>query len=257
LFDEQHPCAILIGMSLVVVARFLTLGEAQAARSAVEAAGFFVRVADENVVGIEWLYSNAVGGVKLLVREDDREQVAELLAREAVEPSDQSLAGASEEAVAVSGGDAEDIYDEPAATRCPACGSAEIVEVPKLRIFVALSVVMTGVGVAVNEPGLALIGMAVVGLVLLVMNGVRCKACGDTWRGTIVSEPVPEAPSPSGSDTAGLLCPRCGRTELHYIHYYRLQSIPLLFVLTAVVVVPIWLLLPKKRCDHCGLRQWV
>jgi hypothetical protein len=35
-----------------------------------------------------------------------------------------------------------------------------------------------------------------------------------------------------------------------------LQAIPLWFTLAIVVVVPIWLLLPKRRCDQCRLRTY-
>jgi hypothetical protein len=51
----------------VVLRAFSTVFEARLAQSVLEAAGIETELRDENLVGAQWLYSNAVGGVKLLV----------------------------------------------------------------------------------------------------------------------------------------------------------------------------------------------
>jgi hypothetical protein len=56
---------------LVVLRAFSHPHEAHLACSALEAAGIHARLADDHIVAANWLYSNAVGGVKVLVRVED------------------------------------------------------------------------------------------------------------------------------------------------------------------------------------------
>jgi len=64
---------------LIVARAFSTVFEAEVARSAVEAAGIDVILGDANIVAADWLYSNAIGGVKLLVAADDLAETQALL----------------------------------------------------------------------------------------------------------------------------------------------------------------------------------
>jgi Putative prokaryotic signal transducing protein len=64
---------------LVRIRQFLNVGPALLAKSVLDSAGIECFLADENTVRIDWLYSNAIGGVKLLVREEDAEAARELL----------------------------------------------------------------------------------------------------------------------------------------------------------------------------------
>jgi len=57
---------------------FTSIHEAQLAKSVLEAAGIETMLADEHVVSIT-MYSNAVGGVKLLVPEDRLAEAESLL----------------------------------------------------------------------------------------------------------------------------------------------------------------------------------
>ena len=66
---------------LVVVARFNTPPEAHEARIALEEAGIAATVADETVVTLAFPGSLGLGGVKLLVAEDDAGAAARVLAR--------------------------------------------------------------------------------------------------------------------------------------------------------------------------------
>lgn len=71
---------------LVTVATFSIPYEAQLARGLLESNSIEAFVADEQMIGINWLYSNALGGVRLQVTENNAEQAMQLLDSE-VEPA--------------------------------------------------------------------------------------------------------------------------------------------------------------------------
>ena len=78
-----------VSNELVVAAAFTSVHEAQFARSVLEAAGIEAMIADEHVVSMDWLYSNAIGGVKVLVPLDRLEEARAVLDSEAmVAPAD-------------------------------------------------------------------------------------------------------------------------------------------------------------------------
>ena len=87
---------------LVTICSYSTPYEANMVKSQLEAAGIPAFVADEYTIGANWLYSNALGGVKV--------QVPAFLVHEA-----QLLLAAEPESP---------VPDEPAAEVCPACGSS-------------------------------------------------------------------------------------------------------------------------------------
>ena len=64
---------------LTVVRAFSSPPEAHVARSVLDAAGIPTYLADDNIVAADWLYSNAVCGVKLLVPSDRRDEAIDLL----------------------------------------------------------------------------------------------------------------------------------------------------------------------------------
>jgi len=65
---------------LVVVGAFTSAHEAHLARSVLQAAGLDATIAGEHLVSMYWLYSNAIGGVKVLVPEAQVEAAREVLA---------------------------------------------------------------------------------------------------------------------------------------------------------------------------------
>src|SRR5580765_7990153 len=71
----------------VVVGTFLHGYEASLAQGRLAAEGIESEVRDGALIGLVWLYSNAVGGVKLSVRESDAERAREILARFAARQS--------------------------------------------------------------------------------------------------------------------------------------------------------------------------
>ncbi|MGD0683302.1 MAG: DUF2007 domain-containing protein [Terracidiphilus sp.] len=108
---------------LVTVRRYRDLAEAYVARSLLESAGIPAWIADENLVRMDWFYSNLVGGMRLQV--DEREEAA---AREILEERAPGTITYGE----------EEVYVQPT---CPKCGSAEITlgsGTERGRSFVAL-----------------------------------------------------------------------------------------------------------------------
>lgn len=65
--------------SLIKIASFTFPYEAQIAKCSLEAAGIPAFVADEHTINMQWLYSNAMGGVRVLVPLKFRKAAIELL----------------------------------------------------------------------------------------------------------------------------------------------------------------------------------
>ncbi len=70
----------------VLLRTLMTLPEAMAAMNALEASGLDCKLADDNMVRIDWFISNLLGGVKLFVRERDLEAAEEILGHDATDP---------------------------------------------------------------------------------------------------------------------------------------------------------------------------
>jgi len=85
---------------LVTVARYSTAFEARLAKAELEAFDLDAVLADEETVDINWLWSNAIGGVKLRVRESDCAEARSVLAMESAEVADPAVS-------------------------CPVCGNAD------------------------------------------------------------------------------------------------------------------------------------
>jgi hypothetical protein len=92
----------------VILRKYRDLPEASIAKSVLESAGIECFLADDNMVRLDWFYSNLVGGIKLFVREEDAEAATKLLDESTPEKFD--VEGVGE-------------YDQP---HCPRCGSMDI-----------------------------------------------------------------------------------------------------------------------------------
>ena len=64
---------------IVNLRQYLTLQEALLAKSVLDSAGVHNYLIDENMIRLDWFLSNALGGIKLQVREKDAAAAAELL----------------------------------------------------------------------------------------------------------------------------------------------------------------------------------
>jgi hypothetical protein len=103
-----------------VIASYFEATEAYIAASVLDAEGIPFEIRDEHVVGVGWLYSQATGGVKLLVPDDVADRAAALLG------ADRSAA----------------VPDDPDAIRCPACGSADVRSADLRRRALALGLLL-------------------------------------------------------------------------------------------------------------------
>ena len=94
---------------LITVERFRDLHEALLAQGKLESAGIESFLADGNIVRADWLWSNAVGGLRLQVRANDALSARELLHEPAPEAFTEEEVG--------------EVYAQP---HCPRCDSIDI-----------------------------------------------------------------------------------------------------------------------------------
>ncbi len=105
---ESVPDPRTAGAPPVIVARFVGLNEALLAKGQLDAAGIASTLIDDNMVRMDWFYSNAVGGVKLAVQAKDEADARAVL--DSPIPENFEVEGVGD-------------YEQP---RCPKCNSAEI-----------------------------------------------------------------------------------------------------------------------------------
>ena len=98
---------------LEAVAAFSYLHEAEFARTSLKSEGIVTVIENENLIRLDWLYMNALGGLRLLVREEDAARAREILAspETAIAPADPAAATADDPA--------------PPTDNCLRCGSPE------------------------------------------------------------------------------------------------------------------------------------
>lgn len=136
---------------LVTVRHFRDLPEALAARAALEAAGLLCFLQDENMIRLDWGYSNALGGLRLQVPADQAALADELLTSA---PADEGEEGDEESG------------DE---RRCPRCESSKIAREQ-------------------SGDGRALVSLFLLALPLPLGETVwRCNRCGARWTDTTVA----------------------------------------------------------------------
>ncbi|HWZ25121.1 MAG TPA: DUF2007 domain-containing protein [Verrucomicrobiae bacterium] len=80
-FERQNlaPIADAEDVQLVALRRFRDLPGALVAKGLLDSAGIKCFLSDENTVRMDWLWSNALGGIRLWVREDDLAESVALL----------------------------------------------------------------------------------------------------------------------------------------------------------------------------------
>lgn len=94
---------------LQVIETFANPWEAELARARLEGEGIAAVVADLHLIGMDWMLSSAIGGVKLKVPEEEVERAKELLGQGATLPELRLVT--------------EEDRNEP---RCPACRSEDV-----------------------------------------------------------------------------------------------------------------------------------
>lgn len=122
--------------------------EAHLIRCCLEAGGVEAFVTDEHIVSVQWLFSAAVGGVKVRVHARDVERARAILdARRTHERSDS----------------ARFVTDDLHAPRCPDCGSLDVERRFSRRVSFASALLL---GFPLPWP----------------LRRSRCRSCGARWR---------------------------------------------------------------------------
>lgn len=118
---------------LVVVRAYTHVHEAHLARSVLEATGIQAFIANEHLVSMAWTYSNAIGGVQVVVPEEQAEEAARIL---------QSVAGPLDGPLAP-GPPPDDASDT-----CRTCGASAFASRPRGLRFAILSWLMVGIPIS-------------------------------------------------------------------------------------------------------------
>jgi hypothetical protein len=92
----------------VAIRQFRDLPEALLAKGSLDSAGIECALVDDNIVRLDWFWSNLMGGVKLVVDRDDLAEAEEVLSQPIPEHFDVSGVGE---------------YEQP---RCPKCNSLDV-----------------------------------------------------------------------------------------------------------------------------------
>lgn len=231
-----------------MIARFRSLPDAEAARSALEAAGFDVLLADDNLVRINWLYSQAIGGIRLFVRDDEADEAKAFLT-ESLFASDASfdVDGRGEAVVPI----------EPprgAAPRCPECGSPLVRRLPRMAIVALAALTAAAIGTATGEWNIAGLMLAIVFVIVFAAPSHRCRDCAASFSpaASEASWNVRPAETPDES------CPRCGSAEVSAIDRFRVRRFSFFFIAVGVMLwIPLllaWPFLDKRQCHSCTAR---
>lgn len=129
-----------------LIRRYRDLPEANIAKSILDSAGIDSLLVDENLVRLDWFYSNLVGGIKLLVHQQDVESANKLLDQSTPERFD------------VEG------FGEFVQPRCPQCQS--------------MDVTLDGLDKPFTYGAMGLTGLPIP----LTQKGWKCHSCGHEWR---------------------------------------------------------------------------
>ena len=129
---------------MVTIAKFRDLPEALLAQGNLNSAGIEGVLLDDNLVRLDWLWSNAVGGIKLQVRAEDAAEATDMLNQPI--PEGFEIEGVGD-------------YRQP---ECPKCKSLDVTfqEIYKPVAYASLWV---GVPLPVQR------------------KGWKCRACGNEW----------------------------------------------------------------------------
>jgi hypothetical protein len=130
---------------VVSIRQFRDLHEALLAKGALDSAEIESFLVDDNMIRMDWFYSNLVGGIKLCVKQEDAEAALDLLEQSIPEEFEVEGVGP---------------YEQP---RCPKCQSLDIV-------FEDL-----------NQP-VAWVSAYVLAPIALHRKRWVCHSCGHRWR---------------------------------------------------------------------------
>ncbi len=148
---------------LVTIANFRDLPEAMLAKGKLESAGIECFLGDDNMVRMDWFWSNLIGGVKLRVSETDAEEAIRLLEEE-IPPE-------------LVDSDTGEVYEQPA---CPRCSSLDISFGPPDKGVQLAALYMAGIPLPSGR------------------DRWKCSQCGAEWEVLADVKPMP----PESSSTS-------------------------------------------------------
>lgn len=155
---------MIVSEKLSTVGTYLYPADADVAETSLDAAGIEAFLHDENYVRLNWFYSNALGGVKVRVREEDAGAAADV------------LAGADDV------GEPEEEIEPPAAPQiCPECGSTDVSFVTKWAVFFVIAALATATGIAMGEGETLFFFIPALFLLTIMWRPRRCNSCGERW----------------------------------------------------------------------------
>ncbi len=127
---------------MVTIAKFRDLPEALLAQGNLNSAGIEAVLLDDNLIRLDWLWSNAVGGIKLQVRAEDAAEATDVLNQPI--PEEFEIEGVGD-------------YRQP---ECPKCKSLDVTfqEIYKPVAYASLWVPLP-----------------------VQRKGWKCRACGHEW----------------------------------------------------------------------------
>jgi hypothetical protein len=209
----------------VVIGAFRAPVEAEAARDAIRGAGMSAEVVPRSDVLPRFCDDAFEGGLDVIVDRADADAAIAILHR--LWP-DESRARA--------------------VPTCPACGSNDVARLPRLRLFLVVTVLLLVVGELTKQRELFALVIGIFAVLFLIAKPMRCRSCGERWRGKapLADDPVEGPPA---------VCPRCGSDETEPIPRRRERAWTLLvnFVLPPLFLV--WPFRPRRGCTACGY-EW-
>ena len=136
----------------VTLRQFRDLPEALLAKGSLESAGIPAYLVDDNMIRMDWFYSNLLGGIKLKVRAEDAEASGEILNQPIPETLDVEGVGT---------------FEQP---KCPRCQSLEV-SWNELNEKFSYTAAFIGFPIPVHR------------------KGWICHSCGNTWEEQDGAEP--------------------------------------------------------------------
>jgi hypothetical protein len=129
----------------VALRTYRDMTEALTDRMVLEGAGIECYLFDENMIRLDWLWSNLLGGLKLMVKKRDAEEADRLLGQSIPEKFDVEGVGQ---------------YEQP---RCPQCGSMDVTYEGLMKRVAGAGLLLLGLPITVN------------------MKGWNCHSCEHQW----------------------------------------------------------------------------
>jgi len=139
---------------IIKITSFFDYTKAEIARIALEAEDIECFLSGENFVATYWLYANADGGIKLYIKESDKQRALEILKN-----INQSESANTDQS-----------YD----IRCPKCSGADIGDMKNYRWFLIILIFL----LALLSPLLLILGV----LLVMLPGGYKCNSCGNKWK---------------------------------------------------------------------------